>query len=321
MERKSVGFEQLSDIFGFRVIVKTIRECYRALGIVHTTWPMVPGRFKDYVSTPKQNDYRSLHTTVIGPGNQRVELQIRTEGDARDCRIRHRRARALQGQRGFAVGVAVARIQRLCLASPHRRAARRRLEPGGVPRAHQARAVSRPGVLLHAQGQADRAAAEGHADRLRLCGSHRRRQPCRRLQDQRQDGAAGLRAQQRRRGRHHHLQGAIGAAVGLGIHRRHRQGAAGDPQGHPQRGAHAICGARPAHRRAAVPARQTRIFRRKAHRRAAAAGAGLDRRRVRGRGTRRDAAVRRRARDVSRTTRRSASLPCLRRSPKAAGSG
>jgi guanosine-3',5'-bis(diphosphate) 3'-pyrophosphohydrolase len=79
MERKSVGFEQLSDIFGFRVIVKTIRECYRALGIVHTTWPMVPGRFKDYVSTPKQNDYRSLHTTVIGPGNQRVELQIRTE--------------------------------------------------------------------------------------------------------------------------------------------------------------------------------------------------------------------------------------------------
>src|SRR6478735_5272566 len=78
MERKSVGFEQLSDIFGFRVIVKTLREVYRALGIVHTTWPMVPGRFKDYVSTPKQNDYRSLHTTVIGPGNQRVELQIRT---------------------------------------------------------------------------------------------------------------------------------------------------------------------------------------------------------------------------------------------------
>jgi RelA/SpoT family (p)ppGpp synthetase len=79
MERKSVGFEQLSDIFGFRVVVNTLREVYRALGIVHTTWPMVPGRFKDYVSTPKQNDYRSIHTTVIGPGNQRVELQIRTE--------------------------------------------------------------------------------------------------------------------------------------------------------------------------------------------------------------------------------------------------
>src|SRR6266403_751750 len=79
MERKAVGFEQLSDIFGFRVMVKTMPECYQALGVVHTTWPVVPGRFKDYVSTPKQNDYRSIHTTVIGPGNQRVELQIRTE--------------------------------------------------------------------------------------------------------------------------------------------------------------------------------------------------------------------------------------------------
>ena len=98
MERKSVGFEQLSDIFGFRVIVKTLDECYQALGIVHTTWPVVPGRFKDYISTPKQNDYRSIHTTVIGPGQQRVELQIRTARHARDRRIRHRRARALQGR-------------------------------------------------------------------------------------------------------------------------------------------------------------------------------------------------------------------------------
>ncbi len=78
MERKSVGFEQLSDIFGFRVVVKTLPECYQALGIVHTTWPVVPGRFKDYISTPKQNDYRSIHSTVIGPSQQRVELQIRT---------------------------------------------------------------------------------------------------------------------------------------------------------------------------------------------------------------------------------------------------
>ena len=79
MERKSVAFEQLSDIFAFRIIVGTIDECYRALGVVHTSWPMVPGRYKDYISTPKQNDYRSIHTTVIGPGSQRVELQIRTE--------------------------------------------------------------------------------------------------------------------------------------------------------------------------------------------------------------------------------------------------
>ncbi|MGD9844125.1 MAG: bifunctional (p)ppGpp synthetase/guanosine-3',5'-bis(diphosphate) 3'-pyrophosphohydrolase [Variibacter sp.] len=80
MERKSVGFEQLSDIFGFRVLVGSVEQCYRTLGVVHTAWPVVPGRFKDYISTPKQNDYRSLHTTVIGPGQQRVELQIRTHG-------------------------------------------------------------------------------------------------------------------------------------------------------------------------------------------------------------------------------------------------
>ena len=78
MERKSVAFEQLSDIVGFRVVVRTLPECYRALGVVHTSWPMVPGRYKDYISTPKQNDYRSIHTTVIGPKRQRVELQIRT---------------------------------------------------------------------------------------------------------------------------------------------------------------------------------------------------------------------------------------------------
>ena len=78
MERKAISFEQLSDILGFRVIVGTLSACYAALGVVHTTWPTVPGRFKDYISTPKQNDYRSIHTTVIGPGRQRVELQVRT---------------------------------------------------------------------------------------------------------------------------------------------------------------------------------------------------------------------------------------------------
>jgi guanosine-3',5'-bis(diphosphate) 3'-pyrophosphohydrolase len=78
METKALSFEQLSDIFGFRVIVDTVEDCYRALGAIHTTWSMVPGRFKDYISTPKQNDYRSIHTTIVGPSNQRVELQIRT---------------------------------------------------------------------------------------------------------------------------------------------------------------------------------------------------------------------------------------------------
>ncbi|MDR3493609.1 MAG: bifunctional (p)ppGpp synthetase/guanosine-3',5'-bis(diphosphate) 3'-pyrophosphohydrolase [Ancalomicrobiaceae bacterium] len=85
MQRKGVSFEQLSDIFGFRVIVAKEDDCYRALGIVHRTWSSVPGRFKDYISTPKQNDYRSIHTTVVGPGRQRVELQIRTEEMHKVC--------------------------------------------------------------------------------------------------------------------------------------------------------------------------------------------------------------------------------------------
>jgi guanosine-3',5'-bis(diphosphate) 3'-pyrophosphohydrolase len=78
MEAKALSFEQLSDIFGFRVVVETVEDCYRALGAIHTAWSMVPGRFKDYISTPKQNDYRSIHTTIVGPSRQRVELQIRT---------------------------------------------------------------------------------------------------------------------------------------------------------------------------------------------------------------------------------------------------
>ena len=78
MENRQISLEQLSDIYGFRVIVDGIDDCYRVLGVVHTTWRAVPGRFKDYVSTPKQNGYRSLHTTIVGPRHQRVELQIRT---------------------------------------------------------------------------------------------------------------------------------------------------------------------------------------------------------------------------------------------------
>ncbi|MDP1731391.1 MAG: bifunctional (p)ppGpp synthetase/guanosine-3',5'-bis(diphosphate) 3'-pyrophosphohydrolase [Devosia sp.] len=79
IERKSIALEQLSDMIGFRIIVRSVEDCYRALGIVHTNWKVVPGRFKDYISVPKHNDYRSIHTTIVGVGRQRAELQIRTE--------------------------------------------------------------------------------------------------------------------------------------------------------------------------------------------------------------------------------------------------
>ena len=78
MEEKGVGFSQLSDIYGFRVIVDSEEDCYRALGAVHRRWRVVPERIKDYISGPKSNGYRSLHTTVSGPNAMRVEIQIRT---------------------------------------------------------------------------------------------------------------------------------------------------------------------------------------------------------------------------------------------------
>lgn len=79
MERMNVSFEELWDVIAFRLIVENDDDCYKALGIVHRTWPMIPGRFKDYVSVPKRNFYRSIHTSVLGPDNRRVEIQVRTE--------------------------------------------------------------------------------------------------------------------------------------------------------------------------------------------------------------------------------------------------
>jgi len=78
MWHQEVGFEQLSDIMGFRVIIDSVEECYRTLGVVHSAYAVVPDRFKDYISTPKPNGYRSLHTGVFGPERQRIEMQIRT---------------------------------------------------------------------------------------------------------------------------------------------------------------------------------------------------------------------------------------------------
>ncbi len=78
MQQKDVTFEQLSDIMAFRVVVDSIEKCYQALGVMHANYRVVPGRFKDFLSTPKPNGYRSIHTSILGPHRHRIEVQIRT---------------------------------------------------------------------------------------------------------------------------------------------------------------------------------------------------------------------------------------------------
>ena len=78
IQKKRTSLEQITDIIGFRVIVDSVTDCYKALGVFHSKWNCIPGRFKDYISSPKINKYQSLHTAIIGPNKRPIEIQLRT---------------------------------------------------------------------------------------------------------------------------------------------------------------------------------------------------------------------------------------------------
>ena len=260
MQRKNVPFEQLADVMAFRVLVDDVGQCYHALGIIHSAYHVVPGRFKDYISTPKPNNYRSLHTGVIGPERQRIEVQIRTREMHEVAELGVAAHWIYKQEAGRTDGPQYRWLREL------RRHPRACLEPGGVPRAHQARDVPGPGLRLHPEGRADRAAARRHAGRFRLCGAFADRRHLRRRQDQRPAVAAAHRAGQRRPGRDRHLEGAD-AVADLGALRRHRQGARPHPPLHPHPAARAVPRSRPRHRAEGVPPGGPGFFREAARRR------------------------------------------------------
>ncbi len=255
-----------------------MEDCYRALGIVHTTWPMVPGRFKDYISTPKQNDYRSIHTTVIGPGSQRVELQIRTR-EMNEIAEYGIAAHALYKD---GIGSPTELLKRESNAYAWLRHTIEVLAEGENPEEFlehtklelfqdQVFCFTPKGKLIALPRGAtpiDFAYAV-HTDVGDTASAPRSTARSCRLPSELQNGdeVEIIRST------------AQGAAGGLGTDRRHRQGARRDPPRHARRHPQAVCRARPAHRRAAVSAREDGICRRQAQRRAAAAGARLDRRR------------------------------------------
>ena len=173
MQRKGAEFGEIYDVYAIRILVEDVRDCYAALGIVHSIWRPIPGQFDDYIAVPKNNLYQSLHTAVIALDGKPLEIQIRTHAMHQVSEVgiaaHWRYKEGSKSDREYDAKLAWLRQ----LMDWQRDVSRR----DRVRRGHQARHLPGPGLRVHAEGRHQGPAGRRDAARLRLSDPHRRRPP------------------------------------------------------------------------------------------------------------------------------------------------